>query len=144
VTIDELGGTFGARTVIDPTKLAEWLRSPSGPVVRELLVAGDLVKAKAKTLVGIDTGKLRDSIVKRMTQTPKGPETLVGSPAEYALWHHEGTDPHVIRAKKPGGVLTFMWKGKRVFFASVRHPGTKPNHFLTDALDVLRARYGLR
>lgn len=137
-----LGGSFEGRVVIDPQKLAAWLRSPSGPLVRELFTAGDIVKAGAKKRVGVASGDLRDSIVKRFLSGPGGePEMWVGSESEYAVFHHDGTDPHVIEPIRPGGVLSFVWAGERVFFKKVNHPGTKPNPFLKDALDDLRGRY---
>lgn len=152
----QLGGTFGNYVVIDPVKLAEVLRGPNGPVVRDLVEAGELVKAEAKRLVGVyqppdaysaanrkrRPGTLRDSIVKRVVDIDGSPAVLVGSEDPIALWHHEGTQPHVIRARR-APMLVFFWPrvGRVVAFPRVNHPGTQPNRFLSNALAVLRHRY---
>ncbi len=144
-----LGGTFGGRMVINPVELAAWMRSPSGPVVRELLRMGDVVKEGAQRRVGVSTpppqgprssrrpGTLRDSIVKRLVTTGGEPTVMVGSEDDIAAFHHEGTDPHVIR----GNPLLVFWSakaGRVIYTRQVNHPGTKPNRFLVDALDDIR------
>lgn len=141
--------------VIDNRKLAEVLRGPNGPVMRRLIVDGELVKNEAKRLVGVyrppdafsaatrkrRPGTLRDSIVKRVIGGTN-PRVEVGSSDPIALWHHEGTRPHVIRARR-APLLVFFWPrvGRVVAFEKVNHPGTKPNRFLLNALRVLRGRY---
>lgn len=137
-----------ARVVMDPAKLAELLRGPNGPVMRRLIQDGQLVKAEARRLVGVSEampgerrkrrhGQLRDSIVVRV----RGEGIVeVGSEDPIALLHHEGTSPHVIRGNPK---LVFWWDQKMrvVAFPEVHHPGTEPNPYLEDALDVLRSRY---
>lgn len=156
MAMPQLGGTFGSYVVIDPVKLAEVLRGPNGPVVRDLIEAGELVKREAQRLVGVyrppdaysaahrkrRPGTLRDSIVKRVVDVDGGPGVLVGSEDPIALWHHEGTVPHIIRARR-APLLVFFWPrvGRVVAFPRVNHPGTQPNRFLTNALAVLRHRY---
>ncbi len=147
-----LGGTFQGRTVIDPVALAAWMRSPQGPIIRELLRLGDVVKAGARRRVGVSKpdgrppqmkprtrphGTLRDSIVKRLVVDAEGVAVLVGSEDEIAMWHHEGTDPHVIRPVRRK-MLSFMVQGEQVFARVVHHPGTAPNRFLEDALDDIK------
>jgi hypothetical protein len=63
---------------------------------------------------------------------------------EIALWHHEGTRPHTIRARRKP-LLVFFWPkaGRVVSFKQVNHPGTKPNRFLTKPLRAVLRR-GLR
>lgn len=149
-------GSFGSYVQIDPAKLADFMRSPSGPVLRDQMEAGELVKREAQRRVGVyqppdaysamhrarRPGTLRDHIVKRIGQVGGDPAVLVGSDDPITLWHHEGTPPHVIRARvKPR--LVFYWPrlGRVVAFKQVNHPGTRPNRFLTEALSVLRGRY---
>lgn len=147
----------GVTIVIDPQKLAEVMRSPSGPVMRELLVAAEEVKQVAQGKVGVyqlppggpararRPGTLRDSIVKRVgAGSALTAQVEVGSSDPVALWHHEGTVPHVIQARRAPR-LVFWWGkvGKVVAFPKVNHPGTRPNRFLTDALaEVWGRRYG--
>lgn len=124
--------------VVDPAALSRLLRGPDGPVWRQMIIAGDTVKAGAVRRVGVRTGRLRDSIVKRIINGPDGPEVWVGSEEPHAYLHHEGTEPHRIEGNP---VLSFMWNGDRVFFRSVQHPGTRPNRFLTDSLQDLRSKF---
>lgn len=140
--MSDLGGTFGGRVVVDPVRLANELRGRNGPIWNELLVAGEILKQGAQRRVGVETGTLRDSIVKRVLVGSGGmPELWVGTEEEHGEDHHEGTDPHTILPKKPGGVLSFELNGQTVFFKRVEHPGTEPNRFLTDSLVDLHARY---
>lgn len=141
------------KVTVDPRALAAFVRSGNGPVLREMVRRGDLVKTEAKRLVGVSTpdplgrprgrrhGQLRDSIVKRVVQDPTGPVVEVAAIDPIALWHHEGTRPHVIRARR-APFLVFFWPkvGRVVRFKQVNHPGTKPNRFLTNALRVLPRR----
>lgn len=51
--------------------------------------------------------------------------------ASYVL---QGTPPHPILPRRPGGVLRFTVGNRLVFARAVNHPGTKPNPFLWKAL----------
>jgi hypothetical protein len=57
--------------------------------------------------------------------------------APYASYLEHGTDPHVIRPRGIGGLLTFYWNkvGSVVHFKKVNHPGTKATHFLRKTRD---------
>lgn len=144
-----LGGTFGdSRVVIDPAKLAAFIRDPSGPVVRHLIEQGERVKQEAVRTCPVykgDTtfrarrpGTLRDSIVKRVVEENGVPAVLVGSADPVALWVHEGTSPHEIRPRRKPR-LVFFWPkaGRVVAFKKVDHPGTAPNPWLARALNVI-------
>lgn len=133
---------------MNPAKLAEVLRGANGPVVRELIKAGEDVKTEAKRLVRVHKpvpgerrkrrpGTLRDSIVKRVLP---GPVVQVGSDDPIALIEHEGSPPHVITGNPK---LVFYWPkaGKVVAFPKVNHPGTTGSRYLVRALEVLRRRY---
>lgn len=140
-----------AYVVIDPAKLAEFMRSPSGPVLRHLLEQGERVKEEAKRLVGVSEpdpvprrgpqrrpGTLRDSIVKRVADIGGQPAVIIVAEDSIALWHHEGTEPHTITARNAPN-LVFYWPkiGRIMVTRSVNHPGTKPNRFLVNALRVI-------
>lgn len=137
--------------LMHPQKLAELLRGPQGPVVRRVLEDGELVKDEAKRRVGVSQpvpgerrkrphGQLRDTIVKRVVTQGDDVVVQVGSSDPIALLHHEGTPPHAIHGNP---LLVFFWPrvGRVVAFPRVNHPGTKPNRYLTEALEVLRSRY---
>lgn len=42
----------------------------------------------------------------------------------------EGSQPHDIRPQDPDGALSFLFRGERVAFRRIRHPGTRPNDFM--------------
>lgn len=141
-----------AYVVIDPAKLAEFMRSPSGPVLRDLIEKGERVKLEAQRLVGVSQpdpvprrkprrrpGTLRDSIVKRVADVDGQPAILVIAEDPIAFWHHEGTEPHPIDSRSGGPPLVFYWPkiGRVVVTRHVNHPGTKPNRFLVNALRVI-------
>lgn len=139
------------RVAIDGNLVRRYFTDAGGDVVRFAIQQGELVKLEAQRLVGVyrlppagprrdrPPGTLRDSIVKRFRTTGDGVVVEVGSDDPIALLHHEGTEPHPIRPKRPGGVLVF-WSdqaGAVVMVRGVNHPGTQPNRFLTEALRVL-------
>lgn len=139
------------RLVLDPAKLAELLRGPSGPVVRRLIEDGEVVKTEARRLVRVHTpvqgerrtrrpGTLRDSIVKRVVNDGGGASVLVGSEDKIARIEHDGSRAHVITGR-PKLVFFFPRVGKVVGFPRVNHPGTTGSKYLTKALEVLRRRY---
>jgi hypothetical protein len=118
--------------------IQRYLNSPEGQVGRYLKRKGSAVTAAAKRQVGVHTGALRSSIHMRHFADPRGQYIKIGSPLPYARMHHEGTKPHLIKPNKPGGVLRFQTKGQTVITQLVRHPGTKPNRYLTDNLRLMR------
>ncbi len=74
-------------------------------------------------------GNLRQNIKARMITRLSG---IIESLAPYSLWVHEGTAPHIIRAKN-ASVLANVRTGQ-LFGKTVHHPGTKPNPFFTRAI----------
>ena len=109
------------------------LKNPLGPVGRSLSKRGLRVANAAKRQVGVNTGALKRSISTSHKRDARGQFVRVGSPLNYALYHHEGTKPHIITPNR-SQYLVFT-KEKRVIYAtSVRHPGTEPNRYLTDNL----------
>lgn len=114
------------------------LNSPSGKVGRYLKKKGSLIRAAAKRQVGVDTGALRASIHMRHFRDPRGQYIKIGSSLPHARMHHEGTRPHLIKPKNPGGVLRFQTRGQLVITHLVRHPGTRPNRYLSDNLRLIK------
>lgn len=94
-------------------------------------------------------GALKASMVVRY-QFGKDPRIEIGSTLQgkggvniFAL-NELGTDAHAIDAA-PGGVLTFVSKGVRVFTTHVNHPGTKKNPFVERAAQqVIHEMGGIR
>jgi hypothetical protein len=69
-------------------------------------------------------------------------QVVLGAP--YARFVLEGTRPHTITARRPGGMLRFEGRGGPVFRRSVRHPGTRPNPFVQRAYERRRLEYERR
>lgn len=126
------------------------LNSDTGGLMRHMIVQGEKVKQEAQRLVGVyelppagprrarRPGTLRDSIVKRVVRDGRSFAIEVGSDDEIALWHHEGTVPHVIVPVRARRLVFWSARaGKVVYARRVQHPGTAPNRYLVDALRVL-------
>lgn len=134
----------GVTYIPDPVGVREILYSPTGIAGRYLVKLAEIVQERAKQQVGYsddqnrnrDAGPhLRDTIIRRMNVGADGVEMEVGSESPHALYHHEGTEPHIIKAKNVS-TLFFYWPkvGGFVWPTIVHHPGTKANHYLTDPL----------
>lgn len=140
--------------VVDPVKLQRFVSSPSGPVFRYMAKQAQVVKQGAQRRVGVwqpkpgdpfaarriarrRPGTLRDAIVTRVVERGGIPVWLVIADDEVAQWHHDGTDPHIIRPRRKPRLV--FYNGSHVVATLlVRHPGTEPNPFLTDSLRDIR------
>ncbi len=109
------------------------LRSPNGPVGKDLKLRGMRVLTGAKAQVGVRTGALRASLHMRHFSDTRGQYVRVGSNLNYARLHHDGSIPHIIKPNRKH-TLKFQTKGQIIFAHVVKHPGTKPNRYLTDNL----------
>lgn len=118
---------------IDRKAFESEFNSPSGMVGRHLIKQAKLLQRLARAQVGMKTGKLRKSINYTINKRSTGLVATIGSNNKIAFWHHEGTKPHIITPKS-AKTLRFNSRGKIVYAKVVRHPGTKPNKYLTDNL----------
>jgi hypothetical protein len=115
------------------------------------------VSNRAKILAPVDTGNMRASITQVIVRRRGEIIGRVGTDVHYAIYVHEGTRPHVIKARQ-AGALVFFWpkvgavtvvprhpktrytgymkKGKVFHIGKgyVNHPGTKGRPFLRTAL----------
>lgn len=131
---------MAVRLIIDGAEVAKMLRSPDGPVVKDMFRRGDLVIAAARHQIGHD-GPLASSLVKRFTMGPSGAGCLIiagiGLEPGYAYWVHEGNGPPGGRIfPTKGKFLVFTIEGTTIFAPSVKT--SKPNRYLSDNLDVAR------
>jgi hypothetical protein len=145
------GGGFGVRpiiqtktktswrifkVVIDDNALHKFLNTPltdehkPAPLWMALHAKGNIAVAGAKKKVGVKTGALRKSITMRHLGNRTGQYLWIGSKLPYAYLHHQGTRPHPIVAKNPGGALVFTKGARIVRTPMVKHPGTRPNWYL--------------
>jgi len=113
-----------------------FFENPSGRVGRYLNRKGRAITVAARAQVGVRTGNLRSSIHMRHFRDSRGQYVRIGSPLSYAKMHHEGTPPHLIKPKREEK-LRFVSRGVVVYTHLVRHPGTRPNKFLTDNLKLI-------
>jgi hypothetical protein len=134
---------FKADLDLDPFAMDSLTNSPYGEVGRWLARKGQEMAAGARAQVGVRTGRLRASIAVSQERVPLGQELRIvadavapGRAGSYALDHHEGTPPHLIRAKGRGALV---FPGGRGVAAAkvVHHPGTRANKFLSDQLPIL-------
>jgi HK97 gp10 family phage protein len=120
----------------DVSRLAEALRrtaDQSGVTTQQVLISGaNYIKAEMESRVPVDTGNLRESIgIKVLSdRVIIGPDAVQ---APYAIYVEEGTKPHLIKPKSPGGTLRFVIDGQVVYAKSVQHPGTKAQPFIVPA-----------
>lgn len=121
------------RVIFREPALDRLLNSPAGEVGRHLSRIGLQILAGAKVQVGVRTGALRASLHMRHLRDPRGQYVRIGSPLPYARLHHEGSRPHIITPNS-AQVLRFVSRGQVIFAHAVRHPGTRPNRYLTDNL----------
>lgn len=117
--------------VLYPHKIEQLLGAPGHPVYNHIEKITNQVVMLAKAQVGVQTGALQSSISGSVRAGRSVTSRVVASDSK-ALMHHEGTKPHLIKPR--GKTLAFSSKGKVVYTRIVRHPGTKPNRFLTDSL----------
>lgn len=94
-----------------------------------------LQKASSSRAFKDHTGYLRGSIRHGVRSRYAHFVVAGGRHASYASFVEEGTRAHVIRARK-ASALRFVQNGQVRFAQSVKHPGTKPTHFMQDARDA--------
>lgn len=106
-----------------------------GPILRRVhssltrQIAND-----ARARVPVLTGTLGRSI-REDPQVQRSPFHVSGgvtAHAHYAAPVHEGSRPHIIRARN-AQALHFWWNGREVFVKSVHHPGSRARPFLRNA-----------
>lgn len=117
--------------------LDKFLNSPTGPVGRYLYGRGLRVLIAARAQVGVKTGRLKASLHMEHSRRGPGQQVKIGSPLNYALIHHEGARPHIIVPRR-AETLRFSARGRIVYTRVVRHPGSRPNKYLTDNLYLIR------
>lgn len=101
-----------------------------------------VIEREAKTLVPVETGKLRDSIqvsagAKKngtvYAHVRAGSRQKGGGGAFYAHMVEFGTEPHEIKPRRFGSLFL-----AGIFRKVVKHPGAKPRAFMRTAFDNMR------
>ena len=125
-----------ARFVPNKASMNRTFRSRGGLVGRYIEGKGQTLTALARGQVGVRTGFLRSRIRYTMFNRSNSVGDIsvrVGATHRIARIHHDGTKAHIIKPRYKKA-LRFQQHGKIVFAKIVKHPGTKPNRFLTDNL----------
>jgi hypothetical protein len=126
-----------AEVRVNQVALQKMLHNPKGQVARGILKVGKKVERKAKRLVPVDHGVLRNSITTELI-IRRGPVARIGTKSKYGLYVHEGTgiygSKHAPITPKHGKVLVFTSRktNKLVFARSVK--GMKGTPYLRNAL----------
>lgn len=132
--------TFGVTRVnIYQAALRRELQTPSGDLWKYLEVQGAKAVAAAKRQVGVRTGALRKSITMKHLANATGQYLWIGSKKDYAYIHHEGTRPHIITPSR-ATALRFTSGSRVVYTRVVKHPGTRPNRYLSNQLRFFMMR----
>lgn len=119
------------------TELDKYLNDPQGEVGKYLRKRGRLIVLAAKRQVGVDTGRLRDSIHSIHMRDSRSQYMWIGSNEEHALMHHQGTKPHTI-VPREAPILRFTSGSRIIYSREVQHPGTRPNRYLSDQLILVK------
>jgi hypothetical protein len=119
---------------LDQSRIARLLRLPGGFVDRDLRRRMQRVENEARRLA---PGGMKDGIRSQIRYAEDGPVGTITSTHPATIYVTYGTRPHEIRPVR-ARALRFTVGGRVVYAAVVRHPGTQPNHFLRDALQVAR------
>lgn len=125
-----------ARIIWRNAPLDVMLNQQAGLVGRHLMKRGVRIQSAARAQVGVKTGALKASINIALERTVYGQMMTIGSTLNYALLHHEGSRPHIIKPKN-AQMLRFTQRGRVVYSRAVLHPGTRPNKYLADNLYLI-------
>lgn len=114
-----------------------------GPILAKARAAVEqAVRQSAEDLVAhqmaaapVKTGTLRASIhIDSVTGGGDSVEAITatgGESSKYAIFVHEGTGPHEIH---PSAAQALAWPGGAHPVKVVHHPGTRPDHYMSDPL----------
>ena len=81
----------------------------------------------------VDHGLLKSWFLESLSSD----EAVIKSPAEYAEWVNDGTQPYTIT---PTSKKALYWEGLDHPVKVVHHPGIKARHFVEDSLDDVNGR----
>ena len=81
----------------------------------------------------VDHGLLKSWFIESLTSD----EAVIKSPAEYAQWVNDGTQPYTIT---PTSKKALYWEGADYPVKVVHHPGIKARHFVEDSLADVNGR----
>ena len=102
---------------------------------RRATEAAQQMTSDLKRTAPVDTAELQRKTGVEVTAATEQRITAVASiEVEYAEFVTMGTRPHIIRPRRPDGVLVFQSGGQTVFAKKVNHPGTTANPFFDNVV----------
>lgn len=117
---------------LDRTRIQRLLRLPGGMVYRNMERRVRRVEAEA---IRRAPGSVGQHIRASIQRGPGGEfRGVIRSSHPASIYLVNGTRPHMIFPRRPGGVLRFTVGGRVVYARFVNHPGTRPDTFMQDAL----------
>lgn len=122
---------MSAEVRIDQGRIGRALRLRTGRAARKLAERTQRTAAIAEREA---PGTMGRYITWKIVDGPHGLQGVIVCDHPATRFVLDGTRPHIIRPRRKGGVLRFEVRGKVVYSAYVRHPGTRANNFLARAL----------
>lgn len=117
---------------LNRTRIERMLRLPGGIVYRNMERRVRRVEQEA---IRLAPGSMKLGIRVSIENGPGGDfRGRIRSTHPASIYVLNGTRPHKIFPRRPGGVLRFNVDGNVVYARYVNHPGNKPNNFLAEAL----------
>jgi hypothetical protein len=116
---------------LDRTRLQRMLRLPGGIVYRDMERRLRRVEEEA---IRRAPGGMKTTIRAQLRRAGGDFEGSIKVSHPAALYVINGTRPHMIYPRRPGGTLRFTIGGRVVYAKYAAHPGTKANDFLRQAL----------
>ncbi|MFC8886382.1 hypothetical protein ACFT54_10270 [Streptomyces cinereoruber] len=115
---------------IDPGRIARTLRLRNGVVARRL---AERTERTARIAEREAPGSMGRYITWKVQEGPGGLQGVIVCDHPATRFVLDGTRPHIIRPRR-AKALRFDVRGRTVFAAYVRHPGSRANDFLGRAL----------
>lgn len=117
---------------LNRTAIQRMLRLPGGIVYRNMERRVRRVEAEA---IRLAPGSMKLGIRVSLETGPGGEfRGRIRSTHPATLFVVNGTRPHKIFPRRPGGVLRFQVNGQVVYARYVNHPGNQPNNWMVEAL----------
>lgn len=124
--------TVSADFDLNRTRVERMLRLPGGIVYRNM---ERRVRRVEEAAIRLAPGSVGRGIRVSIQRGPGGDfRGVIRSTHPATIYLVNGTRPHMIFPRRPGGVLRFTVGGRVVYARFVNHPGTKPDRFLQEAL----------
>jgi len=140
--------------VFNFTEIERILKSPQGPVAKDLIKRGLRVESAAKMNLQkqpkrVDTGRLRSSISTKLLTVSGDLTVRVGTAVRYAAWVHDGTGLYGPRHQYivPVNKKVLRWKQRKAshyvktrngYVYTARSSGMRPNPFMKNALSAFK------